>query len=349
VINNPWDLPQPGGVDPVRNFHPWLWIFGTILVVLLIAASFFLPIPIFYAYLPGPVRDVERLIEVTNARTYSSEGSLYLTTVSVDTQVTFFDMIQSLIDEDKTIVTREEVTAGQSLQDLRLQQRREIRESKRRAQEVVAGSLGIAEPHGDGARVLGTLSGFPARGRLKEDDLIVSIDGTKVETTCDVGRGVDSHEIGEKVTLVVRRNGEMQTIALSTAEDRNDPGSSFLGVIMDEVNYTFDPGFDVSFETGKIAGPSAGLMFALALYDRLTPDDLTDGRSIAGTGTIACDGIVGPIGGVEQKVAGAEARGAKVFLSPEDNAAAAHAVADDIEIVSVATFDDAVEYLEALE
>ena len=349
MINNPWDLPQPNGIDPVRNFHPWLWIFGTILIVLLLAASFFLPIPIFYAYLPGPVRDVERLIEVGGTRTYSSEGSLLLTTVSVDTQVTFFDMIQSLVDEDKTIVTRDEVTSGQSLQDLRVEQRREIRESKRRAQEVAAGALGIAEPHGKGARVLGTVNGLPAHGRLREDDLIVSIDGDEVETTCDVGRAVDSHDVGEKVTIVVRREGELRTIALSTAEDPREPGSSFIGVIMDEVDYSFDLGFDVSFETGRIAGPSAGLMFALALYDRLTPDDLTDGRRIAGTGTIACDGVVGPIGGVEQKVAGAEARGAKIFLAPEGNAAAARAVADDIEIVSVTTFDDAIEYLEALE
>jgi PDZ domain-containing protein len=349
VINNPWDLPEPTGIDPVRNFHPWLWIFGTILAILLLAASFFLPIPIFYAYLPGPVRDVERLIEVTGARTYSSEGNLFLTTVSVDTQVTFFDMIQSLLDEDKTIVTRDEVTAGQSLQDVRIQQRRQIRESKRRAQEVVAGALGIAEPQGGGARVVGTLDDFPADGRLKEDDLIVSVDGDKVETTCDVGRAVDSHEIGEKVTLVVRRAGEMQTIGLSTAEDPRESGAPFIGVIMDEVDYKFDPGFDVIFETGKIAGPSAGLMFSLALYDRLTPQDLTDGRRIAGTGTIACDGVVGAIGGVEQKVAGAESRGAKVFLAPEGNAAAARAVADEIEIVSIATFDDAVEYLEALE
>jgi PDZ domain-containing protein len=104
----------------------------------------------------------------------------------------------------------------------------------------------------------------------------------------------------------------------------------------------------VKFKTGEIAGPSAGLMFTLALYDRLTPDDLTDGRKIAGTGTIACGGVVGPIGGVEEKVAGAEDQGAEIFLAPEGNYAAALGVADEIEVVSIATFDDAVEYLEGL-
>jgi PDZ domain-containing protein len=118
---------------------------------------------------------------------------------------------------------------------------------------------------------------------------------------------------------------------------------------MESVNYRFDPGFKIEFETGEIAGPSAGLMFSLALYDRLTPDDLTAGRKIAGTGTIECDGGVGPIGGIEQKVAGAQARGAEIFLAPQANSASAQAVADDIEVVPISTFGDAITYLEGLQ
>ncbi len=117
---------------------------------------------------------------------------------------------------------------------------------------------------------------------------------------------------------------------------------------MDDVNRKFDPGFDISFDTGKIGGPSGGLMMTLALYDQLTPDDLTGGRKVAGTGTIGCDGGVGPIGGIEQKIAGAEEAGAEIFLAPAGNAAAAERVAEDIEVVSVATFDDALRYLEGL-
>ncbi|MEA2447576.1 MAG: Lon-like protease [Actinomycetota bacterium] len=345
----PWALPNQPGMDPVKGVHPWLWIVTAALCVSLMAAAFFVPVPIFFAYLPGPVRDVEKLIKVTDARTYSSEGSLYLTTVSVDTQVTVFDIVSGLFDDEKSIVMQEDVTGGESLKQLQKEQQQQIIESKRYAQQVALSALGLAKPHGDGARITGILENSPAVGKLKPGDLIVSVDGSPVETPCDVGRSVDAVELGDEISLVVRRKGQTETVTFKTIENPEDPTSSFLGIAMEPVNYQFDPGLKVEFATGEIAGPSAGLMFSLALYDRLTPEDLTAGRRIAGTGTIACDGGVGPIGGIEQKVAGAQHKGAEIFLAPQANAAAAKAVADDIEIVPISTFDDAVEYLEGLQ
>ncbi len=342
-------IPGPPGVEPVRGVNPWLWLVGVIVVVALLAAAFFLPIPIFYAYLPGPVRDVEKLVEVSDGRTYSSEGTLYLTTVSVDTQVTFLELVESIFDAEKSIVMREEVTGGEPLENLRDQQLREIRASKRRAQEVALAALGFARPTGDGARIISTITDAPAEGKFREGDTIVAIDGREIKTTCDVGRAVDAHEPGEIVSVTVRREGAKETVRLEAATNPQDPTSAFLGIFMEEINYRFDPGFEVEFETGAIAGPSAGLMFSLALYDRLTPTDLTDGHKIAGTGTISCDGGIGPIGGIEQKVAGAQQRGAEIFLAPQANAASARAVADEIQVVAVSTFDDAVAYLENLQ
>ena len=155
--------------------------------------------------------------------------------------------------------------------------------------------------------------------------------------------------MGEEIEITVKRGDEEETFTMTTEENPQNPGTSYIGVSMEEVGYTFDPGFDVDFETGEIGGPSAGLMMSLALYDKLTPEDLTHGRDIAGTGTIACDGGVGSIGGIEQKIAGAEAEGAEVFLAPAGNAEAAEAAANDIEVVSISRFDDAVEYLEGLD
>ena len=344
-----WEPDEPPGVEPVRGVHAWLWLIGAALSIALLAGAFFLPIPIFFAYLPGPVRDVEKLVEVSDTRTYSSEGSLYLTTVSVDTQVTAFDLVQSWFDKEVTVVMQEDVTGGSSLRDLRRQQKQEIVASKRQAQQVALAALGFSRPKGDGARVRATVTGSPAHNELLPGDVIVEIDGSRVATTCDVGRAVDAHEIGTRVSVVVRRDGQRRGIELETAANPEDDTSAFLGVVMEEINYRFNPGLEVTFETGEIAGPSAGLMFSLALYDRLTPDDLTGGFQIAGTGTIACDGGVGPIGGIEQKVAGAENRGATIFLSPQANAAAAKSAADEIEVVPISTFDGAVEYLESLE
>ncbi len=148
--------------------------------------------------------------------------------------------------------------------------------------------------------------------------------------------------------MTIRRDGDRKTVTLRTVPNPQDPSSAFVGVQMSDVDYEFDPGAEVRFKTGEIAGPSAGLMFALALYDRVTPDDLTQGRKIAGTGEIACDGGVGPIGGIEEKVAAAERIGAEVFLAPAANADAARGAADELEVVAVSNFNDAVEFLEGL-
>ena len=87
-------------------------------------------------------------------------------------------------------------------------------------------------------------------------------------------------------------------------------------------------GFEFPFEVSvaiddSIGGPSAGLMFALSVYDRLTPGSLTGGAVVAGTGALDRDGRVGPIGGIQQKVAGAADADAELFLVPPDNCEAA--------------------------
>ena len=340
-----WGLPEPPGVRPV-SFSPWRWIISALFGAILLFLSFVVPIPIFYAYIPGPAPATDGLLEVTDARTYSSEGSFLMTTVSVDTQVTFAEMIFSAFDPDKAIVQSEAVTGGGSLRELQREQEQQMRASNRASEQVALAALGFGKPKGDGARVMATFDDSPASEFLDRGDLIVSVDGQPVDTTCDVGRAIDQHEVGDVVTVTVRRDGERKTFELDTIRNPQDPGAPFLGVAMEDVNYRFTPGVDVNFDTGDIAGPSAGLMFALTLYDQLTPDDLTGGRTIAGTGTIDCDGGVGAIGGVEQKVAGAEEKGAEVFLSPVGNAEAARDAADDIEVVAISNFSEALDYLE---
>jgi Lon-like protease len=346
----PTYLPSPP--PPVRGRGPLRRGLTTILVmvlaVVLCVAAVVVPLPFFYVYLPGPVRDVERLVEVPGEDTYSSEGELYLTTVSVDTSPTVLELLQAAGDSTKAVVVAQEVTGGRSLNELERMQKAEMKVSKRRAEEVALTELGFGHPEGDGARVLSTVEGSPARGVLQRGDVITSVNGEEVKTTCDVGRAVDETPIGEEVTLGVRRDGESRTLELATERNPLDEQGAFIGIAMEDIHYRFETGVDVEFKTGRIAGPSAGLMFTLALYDQLTPDDLTRGRSIAGTGTIDCGGGVGPIGGVEQKVAGAEARGAEIFLSPTANAENARSAAHDIRVVSISTFEQAVEYLEDL-
>jgi PDZ domain-containing protein len=343
-----WEQPQGLAPKPA-GFNPWRWIVAGLFGAILMWAAFFVPIPIFYAYLPGPAPAVEDLVKVTDARTYSSEGEFLLTTVSVDIEVTFAEMVWAGFDRSKVIVDAESVTGGQSLQNLQRQQEAQMRDSNRSAEEVAFGELGFGRPKGDGARVVATVQDYPAADVLEPGDRIVAVDGHRVQTTCDVGRNIDAHEVGEEVAITVIRKGNRRVLRIKTVASPDDQGAPFLGVQMEPINYRFTPGVDVTFDPGDIAGPSAGLMFAVTLYDQLTPDDLTDGKTIAGTGTISCDGGVGPIGGVEQKVAGAEREGAEIFLAPAGNYAAAKGAAGDIEVVEISNFSEAIEYLEALD
>ena len=348
MLEPEWGQTGPPGIKPVKGSPLVKLLVGAILIVAVIVAAFLVPLPMFYAYLPGPVRDVERLVDVGDERTYSSEGRLLLTTVSVDPQVTFWEMVQAGFDDATAIVAKEDVTGGKSLEDLIEDQKVEMQNSRQAAEEVALTALGFAEPTGDGAKVIETIDDTPADGVLQVDDVIVSVDGESVDTTCDVGRAIDRFEVGDTVEVGVRRGGRVEKFELEIAPDPRDQRAGIIGVFMEDVNRQFESDLEITIDTGKIGGPSGGLMMTLALYDQLTPDDLTAGRTVAGTGTIGCDGGVGPIGGIEQKVAGAEEAGATVFLSPSANAAAAKTVADDIEIVTISTFDQAVRYLEGL-
>jgi PDZ domain-containing protein len=343
------DLPEPPGQKPVKGLQLWRPLVGLGLVVGLGVAAFEVPIPIFYAYLPGPVRDVERLVEVEGADTYSSEGQLYLTTVSVDVEVTFVDWVSSLVDPHRMIVMKEDVTGGRSLEEVEQQNRIDMQASKHDAEAVALSALGLAAPTGDGVRIDRAVPGSPAQDVFQKDDEIFEVDGVRTLTTCQVGAEIDKHEPGERLFFTIKRDGERRTVSVEAAPNPEDPEAPFIGIEMRDVNFEFDPGLEIDFRTGRIAGPSAGLMFALALYDRLTPEDLTGGRAIAGTGEIACDGGVGAIGGIGQKVAGAEAEGAEVFLAPAGNIEEARAVADDIQVIAVSNFQEALESLEGLE
>ena len=91
-----------------------------------------------------------------------------------------------------------------------------------------------------------------------------------------------------------------------------------IGVIVRE---SFRFPFPIKIKVGNIGGPSAGLMFALGIVDKLTPGNLTGGRFVAGTGEIEANGAVAPIGGIQQKMAGARDAGATLFLTPAANCA----------------------------
>jgi PDZ domain-containing protein len=91
------------------------------------------------------------------------------------------------------------------------------------------------------------------------------------------------------------------------------------------------------------------MMFALGIVDKLTPGEMTGGEVLAGTGTIDSSGQVGPIGGIRQKLWGADEAGADWFLAPASNCdeVTGH-VPDGMRVFAVKTLDEARSVVEAI-
>jgi PDZ domain-containing protein len=183
--------------------------------------------------------------------------------------------------------------------------------------------------------------GTPAEGKLEAGDRILRVDGRAVASIDQVRSAITRHRVGERVAFRVLREQSPTTVAVRVAADDGQPR---VGV---ELRERFDDlPVEVTIETENIGGPSAGLMFALSIIDRLTPEDLTGGRRIAGTGELALDGEVLPIGGAAEKLIAARRQGATVFLLPRDNCRDVRGrVPAGLRLVRVATLEDALGFL----
>jgi Lon-like protease len=154
---------------------------------------------------------------------------------------------------------------------------------------------------------------------------------------------ITAHPVGTTLTLTVQRAGKTLTIPVAS---KASGGAAVIGV---EAQQTYKFPFTVSISVGDIGGPSAGMMFALGIIDKLTPDNLTGGKFIAGTGEITAAGQVQPIGGIQQKMVGARSAGATIFLTPAANCSdTVGAVPAGLRLVKVSTLSGAIADLEAI-
>ncbi len=299
----------------------------------------------YYAVGPGPANDVAPLIDVQGVPRYASEGRLIMTTVRWQ-QVTALQSLVAWVDESRFIVSEDVIyPPGADREQEEERAISQMDQSKIHASIVALSELfDYPEEHGKGALIEATGPDCPADGELFVGDVVLAIDGRRVDSLRDAQRTIDRVPLDEPVAFRVRAGGEVHDIELvrePCGPNREEP---LVGIRM--VN-AFP--FPIEISSGDVGGPSGGLMFSLGLYDTLTPEDLTGGRTIAGTGTIDPEGVVGPIGGIADKVIGAERAGATVFLVPARNMKElADIDTGDMRLISVATFDDAVEALEAL-
>ena len=303
-----------------------------------LAVTIYLP---WYAVGPGPARAVQPLIRFEDRTRYESQGSFVMTSVRY-TRLTGLDMLLAWLDPDRAVVARSVLYPdGENVQVERERSISQMDSSKLDASAVVLHALeGYPKDHGDGVLVESVVSGCAADGELFPGDRILSIDGEPVDSYRDASRAIESAPSGSTLTFDLSVDGDPETVDL-VREPCGDSEDPLVGVRM--IN-SFP--FDVSISSGEIGGPSAGLMWALGLYDLLTAGDLTDGRTIAGTGQIALDGSVFPIEGIDEKLSAAADAGASVFLVPQGNMNAARASGGHgLELVPVATFEGAIAYL----
>jgi PDZ domain-containing protein len=158
---------------------------------------------------------------------------------------------------------------------------------------------------------------------------------------------VQAHSPGEQIRVEVRRGGKRQTLTLKTTADPREPKRAVIGVFVDPA-VTVKLPLDVEIDVGNVGGPSAGLAFALDVYEELG-HDIDHGLKIAATGEIELDGSVAPVGGVKQKTIGVRRSGIDVFLVPAgDNAREARRYARGLRVIAVKTFQQALQRLATL-
>lgn len=332
-----------------RHFPRWpaALLVGLVLTGALIVAAWQVTIP-YFALSPGPVEEVDDLIEIPGETVFDSTGGLLMLTVSLQ-EVNVFEYTQGLFDPAIDLVEREVIRpADVSPDQFRRANREAMQDSKDTAIAVALGYLGYdVTLQGEGVYVAAVLEDTPAEGALRAGDVITEVNGVPVMLRDDGIGEIVKNNIGDTITLKVDRDGEILDVDVRLIEHTTNPGQPMVGFEAQTHNETLELPFDVDIDTQNIGGPSAGLMYALAIIDLLSEEDLTGGVVVAGTGTINSSGDVGAIGGVRQKVVAAEAAGATVMLVPRSNLDEAQtAPSNGIELIPVSTLDEAIQALQ---
>lgn len=334
-------------------------VLAGMLLVSMVGVAVMMPMP-FVVESPGLTENTlgrqagKPVIDIRGTKTYPTSGRLDLTTVSVtspDYRPRLSEVLAAWVSSEQIVLPRDVVYPPEkSVQDVQKENKVQMVSSQDAA--IAAGLLqsGV-QPFV--VKVAQVLDGTPAVGVLDKGDLIRSIEDTDVGSPQELIDAVRAVAPGATVTLHIERDGKPRTVRLTTEPNPDSPDTARIGVAPAE-QPVFDPPISVRIELGQeIGGPSAGLIFSVAIYDLLTPGELLGGRYIAGTGTIDQNGKVGPIGGIQQKISGAynDGDGATVFLVPADNCeeAGMSELANDLLLVKVATLDDAVTALERID
>jgi Lon-like protease len=309
----------------------------------------------YYIQKPGGADALNPIVHVDNAD--ESEGDFHLVTVRGG-QATPIQFALAKLLPHHEIVSIEEIRPEGISEDDYLHTQLQMMESSQEASTVVAYTAAKKEIKIDykGVYVVGIMPGAPADSVLEVGDHIVGIDNQEIKESNDLISYIETKKAGDSVTLTILRKEQKleKKLTLNTIDEETKQIGIGITLVTDR-DVQVEP--SITFSSGGIGGPSAGLMFSLEIYDQLTDGDLTKGHQIAGTGTIDYDGNVGRIGGIDKKVVAADKEGIEIFFAPNEGGRGgdsnyevakktAEEIGTDMKIVPVDTFDEALRYLQ---
>jgi PDZ domain-containing protein len=346
-------VPDPEPSRPSRRYLTL--VVASLSLIVLSCVAFLVPVP-YVTMRPGPAFNTlgqfngEPMFTFgKGAKTYPTKGALDFTTVSVtraESTVSLADAFLAYFSKDTAVVPRSFIyREGESATQSKAEGQAQLASSKDSSRVAALRAAGYTVPE---VATIDTVSpGGSAHGNLRKGDVIRSVDGRRTAAAKSVVEAVGRVHPGDPVEIGITRDGVTKNITMVTRPDAKNPKLPRIGVTL---RARFDFPVKIVNNVGdQVGGPSAGTMFALAIYDRLTPGVLTGGAKVAGTGEIASDGTVGPIGGIRQKIAGAADEGATIFLVPASNCAeATDGDTHGLRLVKISTLKSAIGALESL-
>lgn len=302
---------------------------------------------------PGPAYNVlgtdsgKQIISVENATSYATSGSLDLLTVQIagnrSKTPSWLEILNAWMDPSKSVVPIDEIfPANQTVEQSTAESTAMMEQSQQEAIAVALKNLGYQVPVQ--LYVSEVTKNSPSSGQIVAADFVQKVNGAKVATIEELRQKVNQYDGKNPLTVELLRNGEPKTFSITPKKD--ETGAYRIGIM---VGYKYDFPVKVKLKLADVGGPSGGMMFALGIYDKLTPGQLTGGKDIAGTGTIDGAGVVGPIGGIQQKMFGARKAGAQFFLAPKDNCSevVGH-IPTGLRVFKVTNFKDALTAVESI-
>lgn len=328
--------------DRFKKFMKENWLF--LLILGFVITVMFVRVP-YEVNMPGGVIDLGNRVTV-NGEVTEIKGTFNMAYVSV-AQGSIPHVLLGLILPDWEVVPESDVTyENETVKDAN-------KRSKLYLEQSIDYATAVAMDYADVDYEISNRLNYvafidtKAKTTLKVGDNILKINGEEIVDINVMSERIQEVEAGDKINFLVDRNGKEVEVSAVVYEE-NDKKYVGISAI---TTFDLESDTDVQIETkASESGPSGGMMMTLMVYNALTGQDLTHGKVIVGTGTINLDGTVGEIGGVKYKLMGAVSNDAEVFLVPAGNYEEAIKVKKekdyDIEIISVETLQDAIDYLE---